>query len=615
MTQYKGIPESVIDEVKQKNEIVSVVEQYVRLEKKSSQNFFGLCPFHSEDTPSFSVSPGKQIYYCFGCHKGGDVIHFIMDIEKVGYYDSIKLLAEKARVEIPTSNDHEYQKKVDLQKMLYSANTEAARHFYNNLVSDKGKSAKEYLKRRGIESVTVKRFGIGYADEEWDSLHKHLRSKGYSDEVIFLTGLFKKPPDNPNRMYDLFRARLMFPIFDYLGRIVAFGGRVLDDSMPKYINSPESMIYTKGRHLYGFHVAKSSKAKNLIVVEGYMDAIAMHQAGVNNAVASLGTALTEQQALLVRKHSENVIIAYDSDAAGQAATLRGLEILTKKGCKVSVLCMPEGKDPDEYIRKNGSERFIALTKEALPLMDYKLLSAFNLSFVDGVFDKISYQDRACTIIASEENKIVREIYAGVVAEKLGISITPVLAEIERRMTNQDNQPGKTFTNTPVYVPSHEIPTTESLNVSSANKEELYLLCLLSCNKRLYSSITPQPDLEFFSPGIMQLVAENVFTLAKENKLNSSLLVEIGNDNVVNQRKLSELFASGCMKIADDIQFDQMLNEAQRLYNKMRENYYINEKQKIIKKLESKNYSEQELLDLKKQFNEIEKLKLSIKQLK
>ncbi len=609
--QGRPIPESIIEEVKQRNEIVSVVEQYVRLEKKSAQNLFGLCPFHSEATPSFSVSPGKQIYYCFGCHKGGDVIHFMMDIEKISYIEAIKVLAEKVKIELPTSNDHEYQKKVDLQKKLYSANTEAARYFYKNLIGPQGAGARDYLKNRSIDPSTVKRFGMGYAVDEWEGLYRHLKSKGYSDDIIFLTGLFKKrannqkisrditasnsqsarthseepPAENSSiSMYDLFRNRLMFPIFDYLGRIVAFGGRVLDDSLPKYINSPETPIYIKGRHLYGFHIAKSSKAKNLIIVEGYMDAIAMHQAGVDNAVASLGTALTEQQAMLIRKHSENAIIAYDSDAAGQNATLRGLEILTKKGCKVSVLCMPEGKDPDEYIRRNGAERFIALTKDAMPLMDYKLFSAYNLSNKESTFDRIAYQDYACNILAAQENRIVRELYASVVAEKLGISIDPVLAETERRIRQKSNDADKA----PVYTPQPHVVDDdihyEITEQSKATKEELYFLCLLSSDPKIYGLMEPPIELSFFSPGLMQIIASEAIDLAKENKLTSSALVEIGSENVVNQRKLSELFASGCMKVGEDVSVKKAVEEATNLYIKMKILMYMDEKDKITKQL-------------------------------
>jgi len=645
MAQQRGIPESIVEEIKQRNEIVTIVEQYVRLEKKSAQNFFGLCPFHSEDTPSFSVSPNKQIYYCFGCHKGGDVVHFIMEIEKIGYLDALKMLAEKAKIEIPTSNDQEYQKKVDLQKKLYNANTEAARFFYTNLIGPRGAVVREYLKKRGIDPRTVKRFGLGYALDEWEELYQHLKGKGYPDEIIFLTGLFKKradkvlkesppvpavnekagpPPSEsaeaattghasaPNigyssrGMYDLFRNRLMFPIFDYLGRIVAFGGRAIDDSMPKYINSPETPIYTKGKHLYGFHIAKSSKAKQLIIVEGYMDAISMHQAGVDNAVASLGTALTEQQAMLIRKHSENTIIAYDADAAGQTATLRGLEILTRKGCRVSVLCLPEGKDPDEYIRKNGPERFVALTKEAMPLMDYKLFSTSNASVKDGVFDRIAYQESACNILAEEENRIIRELYAAKVAEKLGIGIDPVLSEIERRIQLKSNDHKSQPAYSQPFPPAAEEPAEDYPEQAKATKEELYFLCLLSADPRIYSSIQPPPILDYFSPGMMQLIAKTVLDLAIEKKLTSSSLVEIGADNVVNQRKLSELFANGCMKIGDIKVIKDAISEAQKQYDRMQKNYYMEEKIKITRRIEQKMEDAAETENMKQRLKMLDK---------
>jgi DNA primase len=622
MAQQRGIPESIIEEIKQRNEIVSVVEQYVRLEKKSAQNLFGLCPFHSEDTPSFSVSPGKQIYYCFGCHKGGNVINFIMEIEKIGYLDALKLLAEKAKIEIPASNDREYQKKVELQKQLYNANTEAARFFYMNLAGPPGAVAREYLKNRGIDPKTAKRFGLGYAVDDWEALYQHLKSKGYYDDIIFLTGLFKKRQDKTVKesspaaeseikpvysggrgMYDLFRNRLMFPIFDYLGRIVAFGGRAIDDSMPKYINSPETPIYTKGRHLYGFHIAKSSKEKQLIIVEGYMDAISMHQAGVDNAVASLGTAMTEQQAVLIRKHSENAIIAFDSDTAGQTATLRGLEILTKKGCKVSVLCLPEGKDPDEFIRKNGPERFVALTKDAMPLMDYKLFSAASAATKEGVFDRIAYQEIACNVLAQEENRIVRELYAAVVAEKIGIPIEPVLSEIERRIHQKANDPSGTSSYHQTHAPADDEPDEDVAEQARATKEELYFLCLLSTDPRVYFTIQPEPSLEFFSKGLMQMVAKSALDLAADRTLTSSGLIEIGGENIINQRKLAELFANGCMKISDVTDFKEKEINAKKHYFQMQKNKLLEEKAVIAKK-ELKELSIAERERLKTLSNEL-----------
>jgi DNA primase len=607
MSYYKGIPQNIIEDIKQRNDIVSVVGQYVSLEKKSSQNLFGLCPFHGEKTPSFSVSPQKQIYYCFGCHKGGDVFHFLMDVEKIGYFDAVKMLAEKAKIELPVSDNHEFQKKQELQKILYEANTEAARYYYKTLISDDGKAGIDYLRKRGIDNKTIRKFGLGFARNEWSGLYNHLRSKGYTDEIIFLTGLVKKREDKreikPTKdisdeknnaastekktwtnqgMYDLLRNRLIFPIFDYLGRVIAFGGRVMDDSMPKYINSPETPIYIKGRHLYGFHIAKSSKEKRLVIVEGYMDAISMHQAGFDNAVASLGTALTENQAMLLRRHSQEVVIAYDSDMAGQAATVRGLEILMRKECKVFVLVLPEGKDPDDFIRKNGAERFAVLIKDAIPFMDYKLKTAYDNSIRDGKFDAITYQQLACDVLSREENMIVRELYASKVAEILGISLHSVLDEVNRRSETTVAQPVRHITNTEQYTRPEETDDAVLTEVATATKEELYFLCLLASDPSVIKSLGETIEIEYFSKGLLQMIVRATIESAQENKLTPSTLVEIGADNIINKRKLAELFASGFMKTEDMSDVKEITREAKRLYSIIKKKYYMEEKERLIK---------------------------------
>ncbi len=573
MSPGRLIPQDIIDEIRQRNEIVSVVEKYVKLSRKSAQNLFGLCPFHSEDTPSFSVSPGKQIYYCFGCHKGGDVIHFIMDIEKLGYYDSLKYLAERSGIALPESDDIEYRRKADLRKRLYEINTEAARYYYSNLTGPAGKHGRDYLVKRGIDAGTVRKFGLGYAPDEWEGLYRHLKGKGYDDASLLLTGLFKKSERASSRdgtMYDLFRGRLIFPIFDYLGKVVAFGGRVLDDSVPKYINSPETPVYVKGRHLYGLNKARSSKEKRLLIVEGYMDAIAIHQAGVDFAVASLGTALTEQQAMLARNFSENVIISYDADAAGQTATLRGLDILRRRGCSVSVLVVPDAKDPDEYIRRFGAERFRALIGDALPLMDYKLLNAYRSSLRDGRLDKIAYQDRACDVLAAEENIVVRELYAAEVSEKLGVSSDNVLAEARRRIEagarSRSREPAAYPAPADADPPGEEEELQEQM---TATKEELYLLCVLTYAPDVFRSLRESPDPQSFSPGIMQTIAREAAGLCAEGRLTPSALLALGEDRTVNGRKLSELFASGCMRTQDIGDSREAAAEALRLYAKMK----------------------------------------------
>ncbi|NLM79220.1 MAG: DNA primase [Ruminococcaceae bacterium] len=533
------IPESVIEEVKARNELVAVVEQYVRLDKKSGSNFFGLCPFHEEKTPSFSVSPAKQIYYCFGCHKGGDVIHFIMDMEKCAYPQAIRLLAERAGVTIPEPDDVAWQQRNERNKALQAICLEAARHFYRDLMSPEGRSVQAYLKKRALSPAVCKKFGLGYARDEWDSLLRHLNSLGYKDEELLIqSGLFRR--GKSGGLYDLFRHRLMFPIMDAMGRIIAFGGRVLDDSQPKYINSPETPIYSKGRHLYALNLAKTSKKGHLVVVEGYMDAIALHQAGVDQAVASLGTALTEYQAGLLRKYAEDVVLAYDADAAGQAATLRSLDILEQHDLKVTVLQVPEAKDPDEFIRLHGPERFHALIGKALPLLDYKLSVARAASTGDTGLDPVAYQDTACDILAQEKNAIVRELYATRLAEEISTSTEAVLQEIERR-SEQPAKEGRPPTRTEQPARQQTEKTKQPLS-----REELYLLALVAVEP----SMAVEADLrqDDFSPGPMQELAARVLARAAAGDLDTTVLIELCGDLTVRSIPLHDLISRVSMQL-------------------------------------------------------------------
>ncbi|NLN47055.1 MAG: DNA primase [Clostridiaceae bacterium] len=520
MAAERGIPQSIVDEIKNRNDIVAVVEQYVRLSKRSAANLFGLCPFHSENTPSFSVAPEKQIYYCFGCHKGGDVIHFIMDIEKVGYLDALRLLADRAGVHIPEPEDAGYRKRAERETLLYKINAAAAAHFYLNLTeSPKGKAASAYLARRGITGGTIRKFGLGFAADDWEDLWKRLRNKGFDAEVLSGSGLFRQGRDGP---YDLFRNRIMFPIFDALGRVVAFGGRVMDDSQPKYINSPESAVYTKGRHLYALNFAKKSKEGSLIIVEGYMDAIAMHQAGVENAVAALGTALTTSQAQLARRYTENVIVGFDADASGQEAALRSLDILVSKGCHVTVLQIPDGKDPDEYIRRNGADRFHDLVKRALPLMDYKLLSVERKSTRDGDLDILDYQDVACKVLAAEPNPIIRELYAAKVADKLGVPSEAVVREIERRRKGVEQAAGQGTLRDRLA----QRQTGEPQEPAKPFPEDpLFLLCLIASSPELADRMRISPEPEDFPEGVIRDMA--VAVLARDERAGAGLSGLIG----------------------------------------------------------------------------------------
>ena len=540
------IPEQLVEEIRSRNEIVSVVEQYVRLEKRSGANFFGLCPFHREDTPSFSVSPGKQIFYCFGCHKGGSVVNFIMEIEKCSYPEALRLLAERVGLEIPESDDEQVRKRSELLQSLSAILVEAARFYYRVLNSPEGKQARDYLTRRGIGESARRKFGLGYAPPEWDGLYRHLQSKGFTDpELLMKSGLFKKGKNEG--LYDLFRSRLMFPIFDALGKVIAFGGRVLDDSLPKYINSPETPIYIKGRHLYALNIAKASREKRLVIVEGYMDAVSMHQAGIDNAVAALGTALTPNQALLARKYTEEVIIGFDMDAAGQNAALRSLETLQARGLKVTVLIVPDSKDPDEFIRNHGPERFRALVDQSIPLMDFKLLVARKAHVSGDILNVLDYQNDACTILASEENAVVRELYAAKVASELKTSTESVLTEVERRRQN------------PAAPPKHDLLRDRALGSDkpkaanegpsdSLTREELYLLSLLAGEPELYTALDPAPRAEHFSEGAPREVAEKVLPFVITRLISPAKLIDLASGLSIRGHAMPDLLARAAMGI-------------------------------------------------------------------
>ncbi len=562
------IPDSVIEEIKARSELVSVVSQYVRLDKRSGKNLFGLCPFHAEDTPSFSVAPDKQIYYCFGCHKGGDVIHFIMDVEKCSYIQAIQLLAERAGIQIPEPDDEVYRQRSELNKSLMSISLEAARYYYLTLTGPAGEPGRQYLQKRALTVQTARKFGLGYATADWDGLYRHLKAKlSFDDDLLAKSGLVKR--GKTGQMIDLFRQRLMFPILDVMGRVVAFGGRVLDDSLPKYINSPENPIYIKGRHLYALNLAKTSKQTNLVMVEGYMDAIAMHQAGVDNAVASLGTALTENQAQLLRKYTESVIIAYDADAAGQAAALRSLDILQGRGIKVTVLQVPDGKDPDEYIRRNGPERFHALLEKALPLIDFKLLVARRGHTAAGGLDILGYQDEACQILAKEENAIVRELYANRLAEELTATSETVQKEIERRHQNPNADSSGREAARPKTLSNAKMPAEPAAFDDLATREEFYLLSLLAAEPGLLEQMSPQPEAADFSSGTMREIAAAALILAAGRQLDPSRLIELGADRVVRGQPVQNLLARASMKLEDTFGRQSLLAAANEQLRRQR----------------------------------------------
>lgn len=429
------ISEEILEKIKEENDIVDVISESVRL-KKAGRSFSGLCPFHNEKSPSFSVSQEKQIYKCFGCGESGNVITFVMKNKNMNFIDAVKYLADRANILLEDEN--RVNPTAKKKELLYKVNVEAGRFFYSNLNSNK--IAMDYFLNRGIRQETIKRFGLGYAKDSWNSLLFHLRKKGFSENILVEAGLVLTSQKTGNK-YDRFRNRVMFPVFDYRGKVIGFGGRVLDDSKPKYLNSPETLVFQKGTNLYGlnFAIKSNMKERYFIMVEGYMDLITLHQYGITNVVASLGTALTVNQARLLKRYADKVIISYDADIAGQTATMRGLEILKDAGFDVRVLSIPQGKDPDEYVRSNGKDAFIKLINEAEGLVEYRIKRAGeNINFKDSN-DLVKYGKKVTEILANV-NPVEKDIYIKKISENTGIREQALYDLLSREMTkNTQNQ--------------------------------------------------------------------------------------------------------------------------------------------------------------------------------
>lgn len=431
-------PDDLIEEIRVSNDIVGVISEYVKLEKKG-KNYFGKCPFHNEKTASFSVEPVKQIFHCFGCGKGGNVLHFIMSIENLDFPEALRFLADRAKIQIPDITEGvRNDEKAGLKKELLEINLEAARFFRDNLNNEKNNLPNSYLMNRKIQKQTIAKFGIGYAEDRYDILYKHLKAKGFSDSSIKQSGLVIYKEES-GKIYDRFRGRIMFPIFDIRGNVIAFGGRVLDSSQPKYMNSPETEVYQKGKHLYALNFAKSACSKQLILSEGYMDVISLHQCGIINSVAPLGTALTENQGRLLKKYTEEIVLSFDSDSAGQAAAFRSLDLLNEIGCNVRVLTIPSGKDPDEFIKAHGVTEFKQLVDRSKGLLDFKLGSLKNDIDTSTNEGKVRFLDKAVLILDKIDNNVEKELYVKKLSDELGVSTQSILSEIAKQQKDADSK--------------------------------------------------------------------------------------------------------------------------------------------------------------------------------
>ena len=592
LLQMVRYSDELLDEIKSKNDIVDIVSQYVVL-KRAGRNYMGLCPFHKEKSGSFCVSPDKQIFHCFGCGVGGNVFHFISKIENLNFKESVEMLANRAGVELPVSGNFEDDKLAKLKSRVYEVNKCAAEFYHENLYKPTAKPGQEYVKKRHLDNKTLKAFKIGYSGR-FNELYTELKSKGFTEEEILASCLVNKNPDG--KFIDRFRNRLMFPIFDTHERVIAFGGRVLDDSKPKYINSPEDIVYSKGRHLFAFNIARKYNSKTIIMVEGYMDAVSLHQRGIHNAVASLGTALTEAQGRLLRRSCEKVIIGYDADGAGQAATLRGLEILQNLGCDIRILQIEGAKDPDEFVVKYGPERFQMYVDKAISLVEFKVKMLKKSLDLDNVNDKIKFLNEVAKIVAKVENSMEREVYVDKISLEYKVSKDAIYAEINKLLYANSRTEQK-LEKKVVPVKSVLIQQDEQpVDVKTKRLESLVIYLLIN-----------YPDKSF--ERLKKLIDNNVIKIERNKAIINKLYEEHekGNINIENildlfDDEITVNYLSGIMSSDFEItDVDKCIEDVLVTYRK---ELLLQRRNEILGKIDNNDLTKEEVANLEAQLNEV-----------
>ncbi len=581
--------DELIEEIRTNNDIVDVISKYVTL-KRSGRNFFGLCPFHKEKSPSFAVSPDKQIFHCFGCGAGGNVIHFISKIEGLDFKDTLELLANRANIELPTLENSEDDKTARLKSKVYEINKIAAEFYHENLYKPTSKMAQEYIKKRKLDNRTLKAFLIGYAGN-FNELYLLLKQKGFTEEEMLASSLVKRT-DNGGYM-DSFRKRLMFPIQDVRERVIAFGGRVLDDSKPKYINSPENIVYSKGRNLFGLNVAKKHDTKRIIIVEGYMDAISLYQRGITNVVASLGTAMTESQGRLLRRHSEQVILGYDADGAGQAAILRGMEILQNLGCDIRVLQIEGAKDPDEYVLKYGPERFQRCVDNSISLVEFKVKVLLKELNIENTNDKIKFLNEIAKILSKITNQIEREIYVDKIAREYKISKEAIYAEINK-LIYKDNQGSKKLEKKVITMELKEESKT-NISESTLKKEKLVIYLLINEYSKSYEKIVKLITLNDIQDETNRQILKKMYEEFQKGNINTNQIVDwFQDENIIS--RITEI-------MAEDFEITDVNKAIDDLINVYEKQKLVNRRNEILKQLDTEKDVEN-MKELEKELNDI-----------
>ena len=564
--------DEIIEEVRQNNDIVDIISQYVHLTRKG-RNYFGLCPFHNEKSPSFSVSPDRQIFHCFGCGVGGNVYTFLMKIEGITFREALEQLAERANIQLPTLENNADTAREELKAKVYKVNEFTAEFYHQNLYKPVAKIAQEYVKKRRMNTETLEAYKIGYSGK-FDELYKALKSQGFGEKEILESGLVNK---NDNGTYiDRYRNRLMFPICDARGKVIAFGGRVLDDSKPKYINSPENIVYSKGRHLFGLNVAKKDSAKKILIVEGYMDVISLHQRGITNVVGALGTALTEQQGWLLRRTTEQVILGFDADGAGQTAIARSMEILQKMGCDMRVLQIEGAKDPDEFIVKFGEGRFKLAIDNAISLVEFKVKNLKKELNLENTGDKIKFLNEIAKILSKVENTMEREIYIEKIAKGYNISKEAIYAEVNKLIYSGVKEDKKLQNqNREIRHITREQKDKDVIDETLKRRENTIIALLLDANTNIFKKIKEHIKPEDFKDEINRKIAKQLYEELEKSDANINKLIDTFDE---------ETKSHITMVMATDYEIENVNKAVDDILSKYEKEKLDNKKQDILKQL-------------------------------
>lgn len=580
--------EEILNEVRQSNDIVDVISQYVHL-KRSGRNFFGLCPFHNEKSPSFSVSPDKQIFHCFGCGVGGNVITFVSQIEGLNFVETVQMLAERANIQLPTlQNNGDTQREI-LKDKVYKVNEFTAEYYHQNLYKPQAKMAQEYVKKRQLTNETLKSFRIGFSGK-FDELYQELKKQGFQEQEILESGLVNK--NERGQYIDRYRNRLMFPICDARGRVIAFGGRVLDDSKPKYINSPENVVYSKGRHLFGLNVAKKGDTKKLLIVEGYMDVISLHQRGITNVVAPLGTALTEQQGWLLRKNSEQIILSFDSDDAGIKAKLRAIDILQNMGCDLRVIQLEGAKDPDEYILKYGNMRFQNVIDKAFSVVEFKVKILKKELDLDNTNDKIKFLNEIAKLISKVDNTMEREVYIEKIAKEYDISKEAIYAEVNK-LTYKNDKSEKILEKAKPIITRKKVETKE-VSQAIKRRENTIISILLSGDLSIFEIIKQNIKPEDFQDEINHEIAKKLYEEFEKGNSNINGIID-----TLEQEQQNQI----TMIMAEDYEIENLEKAIDDIIQAYKRDKLNNRKLEILELLEQTSNNE-EKKELEKELSNI-----------